>query len=78
MNRLPKYIVAVLKVNPKNDIISIEDITEGDYEEVVRCKDCIHSGSSLRTKDGVYKYCNIWKQYKKANWYCADGERGEE
>ena len=44
-----------------------------DARELVRCKDCKFG---VRSSDDYYLCAKAVKfdQYRKANWYCADGE----
>lgn len=45
-----------------------------DLVEVVRCKDCVHSGS----EKGGWVYCHNIKQRATRDFFCGDGARREE
>lgn len=59
--------------------IDEEMFKSGQISEVVRCKDCRFRQSRVsRIIDGKEcNLCEIVKDYKPANWFCADGERCE-
>lgn len=49
---------------------------EGKLVAVVRCKDCVYATPfDERWPDLIW--CDIYKTYKKKDWFCADGERGK-
>lgn len=56
-----------------------EDDDTGELIRVVRCKNCkFWKPCFARIIDGKeWNYCEIVKDYKPADWFCADGERGK-
>lgn len=52
----------------------LERQSDGDYVEVVRCKDCKHcfvDGTNVR-----YNVCELnHNKVQGDNWFCADGKR---
>ena len=54
-----------------------EMFRSGQIHEVVQCKDCrFRQSRNVRAKNGEACYlCEMIKDYKPLNWFCADGER---
>lgn len=46
-----------------------------DAVEIVRCKDCVHKGSSVMPVDKIY--CKRLRCYTEENDFCSYGERKE-
>lgn len=45
-----------------------------EQEAVVRCKDCKQSG--IDSTSYPQYWCSAHSEYHDAEWFCADGERG--
>lgn len=75
--KLPKYFY--FRVKASN--LEIEDASNEDVVEVVRCKDCKHaSNEPFRGKDCWICNKTWWRRsegMKQDNYFCADGERRE-
>lgn len=69
----PKYFYFRVKPNQHGTAIEIEDASDVDVVEVVRCKDCKHHESY---PEHGYIWCNKYWLEKPEDWFCADG--GEE
>ena len=60
---------------------AIEDLSEVDAVEVLRCRDCqwyeIYQLKRDGTEDRRYRpsYCASLSYQTRPDWYCADGER---
>lgn len=46
-----------------------------DAVEVVRCKDCVHWKDEGFDDAGK---CELWNIVFEYDWFCADGEKGEQ
>lgn len=66
---LPKYFY--IRVRPKNmgTAVDLEDASDADVVEVVRCKDCLY-------RDG--NACDYSAVYVRPNGYCQWGRRKED
>lgn len=53
-------------------------------DELILCKDCMWYTVNELKKDGTddrrYKpsYCLLYGMHRDSDWFCADGERGED
>lgn len=63
----PKYFYFRVKTDSKATKIILEDASDCDVVEVVRCGECIR-------KD-ICRTSNMWAVSPDDNWFCADGER---
>ena len=63
VERIKKYIVGV-----HGFLVESDD----DEEELVRCKDCMHSEPSMLSEN---VRCKLSLGYHEPDWYCPDGER---
>ena len=71
--KTPKYFYFRVKVINKGTGLKVENASDVDVVEVVRCKDCKH-------RDPEDKKCDCghfidWQLPRDDDWYCADGER---
>lgn len=85
--KLPKYFYFRVHVNKLQ--IEIEDASDCDVVEVVRCKDCVHRptvedpekrGFNVHFPDDMCPcQCDDgwYNWYPKDDWFCAYGERKE-
>lgn len=86
--RIPKYFYYRVRVINKGTGVEVEDASDVDVAEVVRCRDCKWWSED---DNDAYGYCMAMKHgYVSANWeigiyrkykgdfYCADGERIED
>lgn len=71
MAELPKYFYFTVKLTKKGTAVEIEDRSETDVAEVVRCKDCKHIGTS-----DCVAYEAFWTLGDDG--YCSLGERRED
>lgn len=78
MSKLPEYFhFRVLGGRTK---IGIQDVSDHDFVEVVRCRDCKHweiNWTPQGVSDGRH-YCAPLDLFPSADWYCSDGEKREE
>ena len=69
---LPKYFYFRVKPNRKGTEITLEDASDADVVEVVRCKDCKHcfvDGENVR-----FNVCELnHNKVQGDDWFCADG-----
>ena len=81
-NRIGSVLMGRKKMD-KQKVEFIESyikIGNGDYEwhdnhgELIRCKDCKWNSGTARKP-----YCQLFPfmRTRKADWFCADGERGK-
>ena len=70
--KIPKYFYFRV-VSEHGTKVRIEDASDKDVVEVVRCKDCKHCEYPVPniTKHG----CRLFDRCVKADWFCADAER---
>lgn len=70
--------LAMLKVLHKE--IGMIKMIYGDYGEIVgelvRCKDCKHSGMGVIGHTQLF--CPAHAEYHDPDWYCADGVKKDE
>ena len=67
--KLPKYFYYRVKARHHGTAIEVEDASDADVVEVVRCEDCKHfKRSGLECHWGMYAY---------EDDYCSNGERKE-
>ena len=71
--RIPKYFYFRVRVINKGTGVEIEDASDADVEEVVRCKDC-----KWYENDGYHTHCRIMRFSVEAEDYCSSGERRED
>lgn len=71
--KIPKYFYFRVRVINKGTGVKVEDASDADVVEVVRCKDCRYCGN-----DEMFD--EMWCDGKRvsADWFCADGERKDE
>lgn len=67
MSNLPKYFYFRVKTTRKGTAIEVEDASDCDVVEVVRCKDC--------AKREYCRTTNVWATVPDDDWFCADAER---
>ena len=53
----------------------VADVIGNMPDAVVRCKDCKNGG--IDSTSYPHYWCSAHSEYHEADWYCADGERGE-
>lgn len=70
---IPKYFYFRVKTKNHGTAIEVEDASNEDVVEVVRCKDCKHG----RLFDTNCVDCEYRELATDADWFCADGERRE-
>jgi hypothetical protein len=77
MMELPKYFYFRLHPVKKGAAVEIEDASDVDVVEVVRCKDCENWDTTWQNDDWGknYHYCPIIDGTRNGDWYCADAER---
>lgn len=76
MAALPKYFYFKVRVGRAK--IALEDCSDKDVEEVVRCRDCVHGEVDDQDWPNQYfchYYGNIWDN---ESHYCSHGERRAE
>lgn len=62
--------------------IEIQDVSDKDFVEVVRCRECKHNKGAkvwrfLDLEDTTAD-CSEGHGYPPMDWFCADGEKREE
>ena len=68
----PKYFYFKINVIDHGCGVEVEDASDLDVVEVVRCKDCKHAIKDKVLKD---RYdCQMLDMYVSPNGYCSDGE----
>ena len=70
---LPKFFY--FRVKTGIDKIELEDASDADVVEVVRCYDCVHAEESLVS--GCV-YCNEMERARIREGFCAWGEKRAE
>ncbi len=71
MAKLPEFFhFRVLSGSTK---IGIQDVSDKDFAEVVRCRDCVHF-QQFRPHDG---FCKIDGMLWNNDFFCANGMREE-
>ena len=77
MAELAKYFYFRVKSDVKSDGLNIqlEDASDADVVEVVRCRECVNWDDTLVHDD--YHYCYMHDHYTVGDFYCANGERKE-
>ena len=73
--KVPKYFYFRVKPINKGTGIELEDASEVDVVEVVRCKDCKHRDPEDKKCDSGHDI--QWQLPRQDDWFCADGERRE-
>lgn len=77
MMECPKYFYFRVKPNRHGTVIEIEDASDADVVEVVRCKNCKHSEEALLPNQELW--CKVKDTFCTSDWFCADGKkRGKE
>ena len=67
MAELPKYFYFRVYSVEHGTAIRLEDASDVDVVEVVRCLDCV--------KRDICRTSTTWAVATKDDWFCADGER---
>lgn len=78
MAKFPKYFHFVVRTIKKGTAIEVEDVSEADFEEVVRCKDCKYHYRQYGDGNYAVVNCTRFKRNRSLTWYCADGERKDD
>ena len=74
--KFPKYFYFRVKPKRHGTAVEIEDASDADVVEVVRCKDCRWHE---REQPGMVYCPNTVGNWVEDDWYCKGGERkGEE
>lgn len=72
--QIPKYFYFRIKTDRKGLTLEIEDASDTDVAEVVRCRECKYryvDGDNVR-----FNLCLLnHNKVQSDDWYCADGER---
>lgn len=74
---IPKYLYFRVRVINKGTPdsfsvgVELEDASDVDVAEVVRCKDC-------KWYDKTMNICGNLHYMMQPDWFCADGERSED
>ena len=66
------YCCSTVCINPKYNQRTINGGLNGDYVQVVRCKDCKWWTKQEASLQGR---CDAYGMYPTGEWYCAMGER---
>ena len=73
--KVPKYFYFRVKTVNHGTALALEDASDVDVVEVVRCKDCIYSGTPDENK---WRLCHHdGAQWNEENHYCGYAERRE-
>lgn len=73
---LPKYFYFRLYPTKKGTAVEIEDASDADVVEIIRCRDCKYWGMSWQPDCAPnYRYCANVDGKRKDDFYCADAER---
>ncbi len=78
--KMPEYVTVKIKPDKKGTSYSLEVVSDTDFVNVVRCKDCKHWIDVTEVEDGVrYAECELFSDEHEfgENWFCKDGERRE-
>ena len=70
---IPKYFYFRVRVINKGTAIEVEDASDVDVVEVVRCKDCIHYWKNKPSDD-----VPVCLASPKDDAFCSEGERKED
>ena len=71
--RIPKYFYFRVRVINKGTGVEVEDASDVDVVEVVRCKDCIHYWKNKPSDD-----VPVCLASPKDDAFCSEGERKED
>ena len=71
--RIPKYYYFRVRVINKGTGVEVEDASDVDVVEVVRCKDCIHYWKNKPSDD-----VPVCLASPKDDAFCSEGERRED
>lgn len=74
--QIHKYFYYRVKTDRKGLTVEVEDASDVDVAEVVRCRDCRHRDPEDHKCDCGHDI--LWQLPRDDNWFCADGERKEE
>lgn len=77
MSKLPKYFYFRVRATRHGTAIEVEDASDCDVVEVVRCKDCIYFDKYIDCQK-MYQwdgFCADWARNTYENWYCSRAER---
>lgn len=72
---LPKYFYFRLHPVEKGTAVEIEDASDADVVEIIRCKDCKNWDTTWGDWGENYHYCPLSDGVRNGDWYCADAER---
>ncbi len=73
MAEVPEYFYFRVKSDKKGTALTLEDASDADVVEVVRCRECFYrgyDGADIPVCTGAMAYCNT-----PDDWYCAAGLR---
>ena len=78
--RIPKYFYFRVRVINKGTGVEIEDASDADVEEVVRCKDCVYCKRFndvwyLPKKDELLCTLHVETYHTTENDFCSCGKR---
>ena len=70
--KMPEYVAVKIMPDKKGTSYNLEVVTDADFVNVVRCKDC----KRCDTDTAHHKYfCMRYGMDIPGNWFCADGEK---
>ena len=70
----PEYFYFRVKSDRKGTELTLEDASDADVVEVVRCKDCKHNGLLTCPLVMIEKRQMVFLN-SSDDWFCADGEK---
>ena len=70
--KMPEYVAVKIMPDKKGTSYNLEVVTDADFVNVVRCRDCKHKRMVL--KSGCLG-CDIQCCLHPFDWYCPDGEK---
>lgn len=73
--KAPKYLYFRVKTANHGTDLDIEDASDVDVVEVVRCKDC---DWWTKQEDSPRGRCALFQIYSTGGWFCGSAERRED
>lgn len=73
--KVPKYLYFRVKTANHGTDLDIEDASDVDVVEVVRCKDC---DWWTKQEDSPRGRCALFQIYSTGGWFCGSAERKED
>lgn len=73
--KMPEYVAVKIMPDKKGTSYNLEVVTDADFVNVVRCKDCKYSEPYDGSTKATLRLKCLYRSGVLENWFCEHGER---